>query len=82
MPNFKPKSEKKIKYTKNNKITLDNKHREKMDEFLNIKEKIIPKLKKQLKIGFTTDLTDYNTFITKSLIPDSYKARSLSLIKN
>ena len=37
MPNFKPKSEKKIKYAKNNKIT-DNKHQEKMKEFLNIME--------------------------------------------
>ena len=46
MPNFKPKSEKKIKYAKNNKITLDNKHQEKMKEFLNIKKKYYSKIKK------------------------------------
>ena len=50
MPNFKPKSVKKIKYVKNNKLTLDNKHKEKMEEFKNIKKNIIPKQRKQLNI--------------------------------
>ena len=60
MPNFKPKSEKKMKYTKNNKITLDNKHKEKMNEFQNIKQKIIPKLKKQLNILISKLNTETN----------------------
>ena len=60
MPNFKPKSEKKIRYTKNNKITLDNKHKEKMNEFLNIKEKIIPNYKKQLNILISKLNTETN----------------------
>ena len=60
MPNFKPKSEKKIKYAKNNKITLDNKHQEKMKEFLNIKKNIIPKLKKQLNLQLSKLNTETN----------------------
>ena len=48
MPNFKPKTEKKIKYVKNTKLTLDNKHKEKMLEFKNIKSNIIPNLKKKI----------------------------------
>ena len=49
MPNFKPKTEKKIKYVKNTKLTLDNKHKEKMLEFKNIKSNVIPNLKKKNK---------------------------------
>ena len=49
MPNFKPKAKKKIKYIKKNKITLDNKHQEKMMEFKNIKNNIIPDYEKQKK---------------------------------
>ena len=64
MPNFKPKSEKKIKYIKNNKLTLDNKHKEKMLEFQNIKNNIIPEYKKQLnKLYSKLNTTDNNTVI-------------------
>ena len=48
MPNFKPKTEKKIKYVKNTKLTLDNKHKEKMLEFKNIKSNVITNLKKKI----------------------------------
>ena len=48
MPNFKPKAEKKIKYNKNTKITLDKKHYEKMSEFENIKNNVIPTIKKEI----------------------------------
>ena len=44
MPNFKPKAKKKIKVSKKSTITLDSKHNEKMLEFHNIKETIIPEL--------------------------------------
>jgi hypothetical protein len=57
MPNFKPKAKKKIKMDKKSTVTLDNKHNEKMREFNNISENIIPNLllkkkllKKKLKI--------------------------------
>ena len=57
MPNFKPKANKKIKVDKKSTITLDSKHNEKMLEFHNIKEIVIPELyakkkylKKKLKI--------------------------------
>ena len=47
MPNFKPKSQKKIKVNKHSIVTLDNKHNEKMNEFNDIDSVIIPKLNKQ-----------------------------------
>ena len=40
MPNFKPKANKKLKFNKKTKITLDNTHREKMEEIKNIKSTI------------------------------------------
>jgi hypothetical protein len=56
MPNFKPKSKKKIKMKENSIITVDNKHEEMMLKFKNNDEKLIPelqikikKLKKQMK---------------------------------
>ena len=62
MPNFKPKANKKIKFTKKAKITLDNKHSEKMEEFKNIKTTIIPndekkieELKKKFKLSKSMD---------------------------
>ena len=49
MPNFKPKANKKLKFNKNTKITLDNTHREKMEEFKNIKKTVIPSDKKKIE---------------------------------
>ena len=49
MPNFKPKANKKLKFNKKTKITLDNTHREKMEEFKNIKSTIIPNDKKKIE---------------------------------
>ena len=50
MPNFKPKANKKIKIDKKSTITLDSKHNEKMLEFHNIKEIVIPELYAKKKI--------------------------------
>ena len=47
MPNFKPKSKKKIKMDENSIITLDNKHNEKMKNFKEINTRIIPILRKK-----------------------------------
>ena len=47
MPNFKPKSKKKIKANSKSNITLDSKHSEKIDEFKKIKEIILPDLIKE-----------------------------------
>ena len=58
MPNFKPKTKKKIKLNKKSTITLDNKHNEKMQEFENIQNKIIPDLlqrKKTIKKSLKTE---------------------------
>ena len=72
MPNFKPKANKKIKVDKKSTITLDSKHNEKMLEFHNIKETIIPELcakkkylKKKLKIT--------NSIVKKLTIRDEIK---------
>jgi len=50
MPNFKPKANKKFKMNKKMDATLDSKHHEKMCEFANIKNKIIPDLKKKREL--------------------------------
>jgi len=49
MPSFKPKASKKIKINKKSIVTLDSKHDEKMGEFLDISNNIIPKLRKEKK---------------------------------
>jgi len=56
MPNFKPKANKKIKINSKAVVTVDTKHNEKMNEFLDISNVILPnllktqkKLKKNLK---------------------------------
>jgi|TARA_B110000483_G_C18175912_1_gene535080 hypothetical protein len=50
MPNFKPKAKKKIKIKENSIVTVDNKHQEMMNKFENDEKKIIPKLKKNIKL--------------------------------
>ena len=48
MPNFKPKTKKKIKYSKKKNVTLDSKHTEQINKFKNYKEKLIPKFKDEI----------------------------------
>ena len=45
MPNFKPKTAKKIKYNKKSSITLDTKHKEFLNEFSKDEHNRIPQLK-------------------------------------
>ena len=47
MPNFKPKNTKKIIVDKKTNITLDEKHKELIDDFRNKTEEILPKLQKE-----------------------------------
>ena len=49
MPNFKPKAKKKIKMNNKSILTLDNQHSDKMKEFHNLENKIIPNLKTRKK---------------------------------
>ena len=49
MPNFKPKSNKKIKYNKKSSITLDIKHQEFLNEFSKDENNVIPDLKMERK---------------------------------
>ena len=50
MPNFKPKTKKKIKFATNYICTLDIRHQKMMEEFHVIKMKKIPKMKAKIKI--------------------------------
>ena len=47
MPNFKPKSNKKIKFNKKTSITLDTKHKEFLNEFTKDEQNKIPELKEE-----------------------------------
>ena len=47
MPSFNPKTNKKISYNKKNAITLDNKHKEFMNEFNKDEKDKIPELQKE-----------------------------------
>ena len=49
MPNFKPKANKKIKVNNNSILTLDNQHSDKMKEFYDIENTLIPNLKTKKK---------------------------------
>ena len=66
MPNFKPKSKKKIKANSKLNITLDSKHNEKIDEFENIKTVLIPQLQKE-KIHYKNLLKDESLSLDKRL---------------
>jgi len=59
MPNFKPKTNKKIKYNKKSSITLDGKHKEFLNEFSKYEDDIIPNLKIE-KQDLKTKLEDVN----------------------
>ena len=50
MPSFKPKANKKIMVSKKSNVTVDSKHQEKMNEFKNIDDVIIPNLKKEKQL--------------------------------
>ena len=66
MPNFKPKSKKKIKANSKLNITLDSKHNEKIDEFENIKTVLIPQLQKD-KLHYKSLLKDESLSLDKQL---------------
>ena len=86
MPNFKPKSKKKIKMNNKSAITLDNKHNEKMKELENIKKKQIPSCKKKIK-HLKKELENTNTLERKLDIEDNIKdlkikIRNLKKLRN
>ena len=60
MPNFKPKSIKKIKFNKKTAVTLDTKHNEFLTEFLNDETDLIPELKAERFALKTKLLTEYD----------------------
>jgi hypothetical protein len=82
MPNFKPKTNKKIKYNKKSSITLDGKHKEFLNEFSKYETDIIPNLKLEkrelkqnledntsvLSLEQKLDITDKINEISKKII--------------
>jgi len=92
MPNFKPKASKKIKVNNKSIVTLDSKHNEKMKEFQDISDNIIPSLlkekkaiKKRLKQNITLtekmDLLDKKKAINKK-IKKLKKEKKIYLLNN
>ena len=72
MPNFKPKKMKKIKKKGKIKITLDKKHKEKMLEFQNIKENLIPLFDNELE-DLKKKFKNSNNIEEKLLIKEKIK---------
>ena len=60
MPNFKPKSIKKIKFNKKTAVTLDTKHKEFLTEFTNDETDVIPELKAERRELKTKLLNEYD----------------------
>ncbi len=74
MPNFKPKANKKIKMNSKTVVTLDGKHNEKMKEFLDISNDVLPNLlktKRNLKIKLK------NTIILEELLEIKDKIKDI-----
>ena len=81
MPNFKPKTKKKIKVSKKNNVTLDSKHTEQINKFERYKSVEIPKLKKEIQT-LKKELKKVEQDIEKSMdIKDLIKQKK-SLSKN
>ena len=74
MPNFKPKSKKKIKFSKKSNITLDSKHTEQIIKFEKYKTEVIPKLKSELKI-LKDNLVNETNIEEKMTIQDKIKEK-------
>ena len=73
MPNFKPKSSKKIKVNKNASLTLDNQHTSKLSEFFNNKNNKLPELKEKKK-KLKKELEECNDIEKKLDIKDEIKS--------
>ena len=89
MPNFKPKSNKKIKYNKKSSITLDTKHKEFLNEFTkdklsvselkNERNEICKQLNEELTIEQRLDLEDKINEITKKIKETKSKKKNYFL---
>ena len=81
MPNFKPKTKKKIKISKKNNVTLDSKHREQINKFEKYKTIKIPKLKKEIQT-LKKELNNSNNNIEKNMdIKDQIKQKKTTIKK-
>ena len=72
MPNFKPKTNKKIKINKRKQITLDSKHNEMMKKFSNIENIKIPNLNDKI-MEIENKLKNENSLETKLELEDELK---------
>ena len=79
MPSFKPKTIKKIKFNKQNAITLDNKHKEFLNEFAKDENNRIPELENE-KIKIKKQLNSKNEEINIELMLElTDKLKDISL---
>jgi hypothetical protein len=79
MPIFKPKTNKKVKYNKKNSITLDNKHKEFLNEFSKDENNRLPELKNE-KNGLKKELENTDLSIEQKLdIQDRIKEINTSI---
>ena len=72
MPNFKPKTNKKIKINKRKQITLDSKHNEMMKKFSNIENIKIPNLNDKI-MEIENKIKNENSLETKLELEDELK---------
>ena len=84
---FKPKATKDFKISDKYSVTLDNKHKEKMEEFSNIKKIQIPELIKKKKYFKKQLAKDGNTlentiFYENNIININKKIKKLKLLEN
>ena len=81
MPNFKPKSKKKIKVSKKKNETLDSKHTEQINKFEKYKNVIIPKLKNEINILKKKKKNENNTLEINMDIGDQIKKKKQEIKK-
>lgn len=79
MPSFKPKTNKKIKYNKKNAVTLDNKHKEFINEFAKDENNRIPELQNE-KLQIKKQLSQPDIIIeTKLELLDKLKEINIKI---
>jgi hypothetical protein len=79
MPSFKPKTNKKIKYNKKNAVTLDNKHKEFINEFAKDENNRIPELQNE-KLQINKQLSQQDIIIeTKLELLDKLKEINIKI---
>ena len=80
MPNFKPKTKKKIKMSKKGNVTLDSKHTEQINKFEKYKKEEIPRLKREIQT-LKKELNEINNIERNMEIKDQIKQKKFTVKK-